>query len=134
MPRKECVFRGQNPLLMNYSDEQLKQRYILMLIIKNNSKPFKNLIHNAETMIFWILSEKYLYGRHVLGLAVANFLFYCEYSALKPQLAVAVLNATPFCFRELIYFKREWLLINSLICVIWYKCFFITPFIFVTLF
>jgi hypothetical protein len=30
----------------------LKQRYILMLTIKNNSKPFKNPIHNAETMIF----------------------------------------------------------------------------------
>ena len=29
---------------MNYSDEQLKQRYILMLIIKNNSKPFKNRV------------------------------------------------------------------------------------------
>jgi hypothetical protein len=37
-----------------------------MLIIKNNSKPFKNPIHNAETMIFWVLLEKYLYGRHVL--------------------------------------------------------------------
>jgi hypothetical protein len=41
---------------MNYSDEQLRQRYILMLIIKNNlknnSKPFKNPIHNAKTMIF----------------------------------------------------------------------------------
>ena len=61
--RKKHVFRGRNPLLMNYSDEQLKQRYILMLIIKNNSKPFKNPIHNAETMIFWVLSEKYLYGR-----------------------------------------------------------------------
>jgi hypothetical protein len=56
LPRKERVFRGQNPLLMNYSDEQLRQRYILMLIIKNNlknnSKPFKNPIHNAKTMIF----------------------------------------------------------------------------------
>jgi hypothetical protein len=30
----------------------LKQRYILMLTIKNNSKPFKNPIHNAETIIF----------------------------------------------------------------------------------
>jgi hypothetical protein len=37
----------KNPLLMNYSDEQIKQRYILILIIKNNSKPFKNPIHNA---------------------------------------------------------------------------------------
>ena len=44
VPRKNRVFRGQNPLLMNYSDEQLKQRYILMLIIKNNSKPFKNRV------------------------------------------------------------------------------------------
>jgi hypothetical protein len=35
-------------------------------------------------------------------------------------LAVAVLDATPFCFRELIYFEREWLLINSLIFVIWW--------------
>ena len=42
--RKNRVFRGQNPLLMNYSDEQIKQRYILMLIIKNNSKPFKNRV------------------------------------------------------------------------------------------
>ena len=58
--RKKRLFWGQNPLLMNYSDEQ---RYILLLIIKNNSKPFKNPIHNAETMIFWVLSEKYLYGR-----------------------------------------------------------------------
>jgi hypothetical protein len=48
VPRKKLVFRGQNSLLMNYSDEQLKQRYILMLIIKNNSKPFKNPIHNAR--------------------------------------------------------------------------------------
>ena len=66
LPMKERVFRGQNPLLMNYSDEQLRQRYILMLIIKNNSKPFKNPIHIAKTMIFWLLLEKYLYGRHVL--------------------------------------------------------------------
>ena len=44
VPRKNRVFRGQSPLLMNYSDEQLKQRYILMLIIKNNSKPFKNRV------------------------------------------------------------------------------------------
>jgi hypothetical protein len=29
---------------MNYSDGQIKQRYILMLIIKNNSKPFKNRV------------------------------------------------------------------------------------------
>ena len=56
---------------------------------------------------------------HLVCLTVANFLFYCKYSAPKPQLAVAVLNATPFCFRELIYFEREWLLINSLIFVIW---------------
>ena len=41
------------------------------------------------------------------GLAVANFLFYYKYSSPKPQLAVAVLDATPFCFRELIYFERE---------------------------
>ena len=33
-PRKERVFRGQDPRFMNYSDEQLRQRYILMLIIK----------------------------------------------------------------------------------------------------
>jgi len=52
VPRKERVFRGQSPLLMNYSDEQLRQGYILMLIIKNNSRPFKNPIHNAKTMIF----------------------------------------------------------------------------------
>ena len=44
VPRKNRVFREQNPLLMNYSDEQLKQRYILMLIIKNYSKPFKNRV------------------------------------------------------------------------------------------
>ena len=53
MPRKKRVFRGQNPLFMNYSNEQLRQRYILMLIIKNNnSKQFKNPIHNAKIMIF----------------------------------------------------------------------------------
>jgi hypothetical protein len=57
-PRKEDVFRGQNPLLMNYSDEQLRQWYILMLITKNISKPFKIPIHNAKTMVFWVLSEK----------------------------------------------------------------------------
>lgn len=27
VPRKDRVFRGQNPLLMDYSDEQLRQRY-----------------------------------------------------------------------------------------------------------
>ena len=35
VPRKERVFPGQTPLLINYSDEQLRQTYILMLIIKN---------------------------------------------------------------------------------------------------
>ena len=27
VPRKDRVFRGQNPLLMNVSDEELRQRY-----------------------------------------------------------------------------------------------------------
>ena len=61
VPRKEDVFRGQIPLLMNYSDAQLKQWYILMLIAKNNFKPFKNPIHNAKTTIVWVLSEKYIF-------------------------------------------------------------------------
>jgi len=52
VPRKERVFRGQTPLLINYSDEQLRQTYILMLIIKKYSKPFKNPIYNAKTMTF----------------------------------------------------------------------------------
>ena len=65
VPRKERVLQGLRPLwwiiLM-----KLRQRYIFMLIMKNNSKPFKNPIHNAKAMIFWVSSEKYLYGRHVL--------------------------------------------------------------------
>jgi hypothetical protein len=28
VPRKDRVFRGQNPLLIDFSDEQLRQRYI----------------------------------------------------------------------------------------------------------
>jgi hypothetical protein len=51
VPRKERAFRGQTPLLINYSDEQLRQTYILMLIIKKYSKLFKNPIYNTKTMI-----------------------------------------------------------------------------------
>jgi hypothetical protein len=36
----------KNPFLMNYSDEQIKQRYILMLIIKNNGGIIVQVIYN----------------------------------------------------------------------------------------
>jgi hypothetical protein len=55
VPRKKRVFWGQTPLLMNYSDEQSKQRYILMIIIKNNSKHMINFNHMFNNkLIMWL--------------------------------------------------------------------------------
>ena len=54
------------------------------------------IVNNPQKTFILLTSKKFTPVPSTPGLAVANFLFYYKYSFPKPQLAVAVLDATPF--------------------------------------
>jgi hypothetical protein len=78
-----------------------------IIIINNHQKTLKELCKIKKKKKKNTSYIGKFYSNPTPGLAVANFLFYYKYSSPKPQLAVAVLDVTPFCLRELIYFERE---------------------------
>ena len=54
------------------------------------------IINNPQKTFILLTSKIFTPVPSTPGLAVANFLFYYKYSSPRPQLAVAVLDATPF--------------------------------------
>ena len=67
---------------------------LLSCIVNNPQKSFKDLRANKNNSYIKDIAPV----PSTSGLAVANFLYYCKYSAPKHQLALVVLSGTPFLF------------------------------------